>query len=64
MLKYYFWLLEFEFMFEFICLNPFSKNQTYLSPPSPFLPFLLFQPISQSSLEALLLLRAAHSSPA
>jgi hypothetical protein len=47
-------LLEFEFMFEFILLESFIKFQIYL-PPS-----FSFQPNSQSSLEALVLLRAAR----
>jgi hypothetical protein len=41
MLKYYFWLLEFEFMFEFICLNPFSKISNLSFSPFP-LPSLSF----------------------
>jgi hypothetical protein len=48
MLVHFFCLLEFKFMFEFICLNPSSKTQTLIPKPYPIYP-TLFGPAARSS---------------
>jgi hypothetical protein len=53
-------LLEFEFMFEFICLNPFfQKFQIYLPPPS-FL-FFCFSPLAKSAGDPRILLLSSRA---
>jgi hypothetical protein len=49
MLEHLFWLLEFKFRFEFICLNPFLKPKPQMPKPSTFIKLILHHPAHQAA---------------
>jgi hypothetical protein len=63
MLVHYFWLFEFKFVFEFICLSPFFKlfEPLFLFPSTyPFWPDFCCSPSAQSPLVHLFFFGLVH----